>query len=187
MGWAEKNPSSSIVHLQQSKVRLLPSVHGHSWLEEGAGRAVLAELLLPYCPGSKQMPFTLLECSYYCFLTAHICFGSPLQWWQKGFRKGSSSSCCEKSSPWKGLWRAMHCPAVPPQYWVTGDTALETTASWHYRQGFSFNTCLQSAALCLPSLFSPLGPELKVSCEKGRFGLQLAFLISASLGGQGQG
>lgn len=26
-----------------------------------AGRAVSAELLLPYCPGSKQMPFTALS------------------------------------------------------------------------------------------------------------------------------
>lgn len=131
-----------------------------------AGRAVLAELLLPYSPGSKQMPFTALEGSDYCFLSAYSCSGSPLQWWQKGVRKGSSSSCCVKSRPWRGHWSAMFCPAVPPHYWVTGDTALETTASWHCRQGFCFNTCLQSVALCLPSLFSPLGPKLKDSYEK---------------------
>lgn len=152
-----------------------------------AGRAVSVELLLPFCPGSKPMPFTMLECSYYCFLSSYSCFGSPLQRWQKGFRKGSSSSCCKKSRPWKGLWSAIFCLALPPHYWVTGHTALETTASWQYRQGSSYNTCLQSVALCLPSFFSPFRLVLEDSYKKLRFGLHLAHLISASLGGQERG
>lgn len=83
---------------------------------------------------------------------------------------------------------------VPPSalvflsiYWVTGDTALEITVAWHYRQCLSCNTSAlaQCYSVCLPSS-SPLGPELEVGYERWRFGHLFACLISASLGGQNQ-
>lgn len=53
---------------------------------------------------------------------------------------------------------------VPPSalvflsiYWVTGDTALEITVAWHYRQCLSCNTSALAVLLCLPPLFFPFG------------------------------
>lgn len=64
---------------------------------------------------------------------------------------------CEEQT----LEGALKCHVLPC---CSSPLLSDGTQPW--KQGFCFNTCLQSVALCLPSVFSPLGPKLKDSYEK---------------------
>lgn len=184
-GLRKKAPAVQLFMCSSQKSGCCPaSMDIHGWKSRKSSLSWAPAATLPWF---KANAFYTAGVHLQLFLVSFQLLWKSSSMVAEGVPQGSSSSCCEKSRARKGLWSAIFCPAVPPHYWVTGDTALETTDSYHCRQGLSSNTCLQSVALCLPSLFSSLGPELKDSYEKRRFGLHLDCLISACLRGQDQG
>lgn len=110
--WAEQkktqqlNCSSAAVKSQAAAQCPWTSMAG------GAGRAVLAELLLPHCPGSKQtsftvlecpsskqMSFTVLQCSYYCFLSAQVALEVFYNGGRRGSGKGAAPAAVRRADP----------------------------------------------------------------------------------------
>lgn len=93
-GLSRKKLSSSIVYVQQSKVRLLPSVHGHPWLEEQEEQSQLSSC----CHTALVQSKCLLQC--WSALTIVSCqLAVALEVLYNGGRRGSGKGAAPAPAP----------------------------------------------------------------------------------------